>query len=558
MPALAHGGAPRVNHVRTTGPLQRAAAQILRALMCSRTPARIARWAGRPLADPRARRRPRCVHGHIDAAQEGAPRHCASAKDPRSWLPQQYPPAHRFHRSLRPVGAVCLFASAAAGGSQAFTGSRRRPGSVGTLAATAERRIGDLHGFEPWSSTLWGRMATERLPAFRGRTSEREVLDRLLDSVRRGQSAVLVIRGEAGVGKTALLRYAARQAAGFRVAQIAGVESEMELPFAGLHQLCAPMLDQLDALPEPQQDALQVAFGLSSGDAPDRFLVGLATLSLLSEVAEERPLLCARRRRAVARRRLEPGPGIRGPTAAGGVGGDRLRGSRAERRARAGGPAGVAAHGAAGGRCARPAGGHHPGPTRRPRPRPDRRRNARQPAGPAGAAEGHQRSASWRVALRFRRGDLPGQIEDHYLAAARRLARGDAATDAAGRGRPGWRRRRSSGVPPSRSVSNRGRPSRRRATSCWRSAPRVRFRHPLVRSAVYRAASAEDRRAAHGALAAATDPEADPDRRAWHRAHAADRPGRGGGRRIAPSAPTVPSAAAASPPPPRSWSGRWR
>src|SRR3954471_19076198 len=126
----------------------------------------------------------------------------------------------------------------------------------------------------------------------RGRTSERHALDRLLAEVRGGRSAVLVIRGEAGVGKTALARYAIDQASGFRIAQIAGVVSEMELPFAGLHQLCAPMLDELDTLPEPQRDALRVAFGLASGEAPNRFLVALATLSLLAAVAEERPLLC--------------------------------------------------------------------------------------------------------------------------------------------------------------------------------------------------------------------------------------------------------------------------
>src|SRR4051794_4537595 len=135
-------------------------------------------------------------------------------------------------------------------------------------------------------------MAPDRGPAFLGRTSEREHLDRLLANVRGGQSGVLVIRGEAGIGKTALLRYAARQAPGFRVAQIAGVEAEMELPFAGVHQLCAPMFSRLDALPEPQRDALGVALGLASGDAPDRFLVALAVLSLLSAVAEERPLVC--------------------------------------------------------------------------------------------------------------------------------------------------------------------------------------------------------------------------------------------------------------------------
>src|SRR4051812_41441436 len=136
------------------------------------------------------------------------------------------------------------------------------------------------------------RMAPPRTPGFLGRSSERALLDRLLDGVRGGQSAVLVIRGEAGIGKTALLRYAARQASGFRVAQIAGVEAEMELPFAGLHQLCAPMLDRLDTLPAPQRDALRVALGLASGGVPDRFLVGLAVLTLLSTVAEDRPLLC--------------------------------------------------------------------------------------------------------------------------------------------------------------------------------------------------------------------------------------------------------------------------
>src|SRR5919107_2041055 len=135
-------------------------------------------------------------------------------------------------------------------------------------------------------------MEGRRSPVLLGRADERELLDRLLENVRAGQSAVLVVRGEAGVGKTALLHYCARQASGFRVARIAGVESEMELPFAGLHQLCAPMLGRLDALPEPQAAALRVALGLSSGAAPDRFLVALAALSLLAEVAAERPLLC--------------------------------------------------------------------------------------------------------------------------------------------------------------------------------------------------------------------------------------------------------------------------
>ena len=109
-----------------------------------------------------------------------------------------------------------------------------------------------------------------------GRTGEREVLDRLLADACAGQSAALVLRGEAGIGKTALLRYAARQASGFRVARVAGVEAEMELPFAGIHQLCAPLLeDGLDALPPLQRAALRVALGLAPGDPPDPFLVGL-------------------------------------------------------------------------------------------------------------------------------------------------------------------------------------------------------------------------------------------------------------------------------------------
>src|SRR6476620_11216049 len=135
-------------------------------------------------------------------------------------------------------------------------------------------------------------MAVQRPPAFLGRSAEQDVLDRLLETARGGQSAVLVIKGESGIGKTALIRYAARQATGFRVAQIAGVEAEMELPFAGLHRLCAPMLGRLDALPDPQRSALRLSFGLSSGAAPDRFLVALAALTLFAEVAEERPLLC--------------------------------------------------------------------------------------------------------------------------------------------------------------------------------------------------------------------------------------------------------------------------
>src|SRR5215213_5511904 len=135
-------------------------------------------------------------------------------------------------------------------------------------------------------------MAVTGAPAFRGRFHERQALDGVLDGVRSGESAALVLRGEAGIGKTTLLRYCARQASGCRLVRVAGVESEMELPFAALHQLCTPMLAGLATLAEPQRQALQVAFGLAAGSAPDRFLVGLAVLSLLAEVAAERPLVC--------------------------------------------------------------------------------------------------------------------------------------------------------------------------------------------------------------------------------------------------------------------------
>ena len=124
------------------------------------------------------------------------------------------------------------------------------------------------------------------------RRSECATLDRLLDGVRAGQSGALVVRGEPGVGKSALLQYVFERASGCRVVRAAGVQSEMELAFAGLHQVCAPMLDGVERLPGPQRDALGVAFGLTGGTAPDRLLVGLAVLSLSSEVAKERPLVC--------------------------------------------------------------------------------------------------------------------------------------------------------------------------------------------------------------------------------------------------------------------------
>jgi predicted ATPase len=124
------------------------------------------------------------------------------------------------------------------------------------------------------------------------RVAERAALGQLFEAVRGGRSGVLVVHGEAGVGKTVLLEDVIGSAADMRVARVTGFEPEMELAFAALHQLCAPVLGQLQRLPGPQRDALGVAFGLVSGEAPDRFLVGLAALSLLGEVAAEQPLLC--------------------------------------------------------------------------------------------------------------------------------------------------------------------------------------------------------------------------------------------------------------------------
>src|SRR5690349_20625774 len=117
-------------------------------------------------------------------------------------------------------------------------------------------------------------------------------MDRVLAGIRAGESRAVLVRGEPGVGKTALLDYLADQAAACQVVRAAGVESEMELAFAGLHQLCGPLLGLRERLPGPHRDALDAAFGLRGESSPDRFFVGLATLGLLSEAADERPLVC--------------------------------------------------------------------------------------------------------------------------------------------------------------------------------------------------------------------------------------------------------------------------
>jgi DNA-binding CsgD family transcriptional regulator len=361
-------------------------------------------------------------------------------------------------------------------------------------------------------------MAAHRPPAFRGRTDERELLDRLLDNVRGGQSAVLVMRGEAGVGKTALLRYCARQASGFRIAQIAGVESEMELPFAGLHRLCAPMLGRLGALPEPQQVALRVALGLESGDAP-RFLVALAALSLLADVAEERPLLCfvddaqwldaasGQVLGFVARRLLAESVAIvfavRDPSderelvglpelQLEGLGDDDARAllatvipGRLDERVRD--------------RIVAETRGNPLALLELPRGL-----SAPQVAGGFGLPELLPLTGRIEESFQRRLEELPDDTRRLLLVAAAEPV-GDPALM--------WRAATRLGV-----AGTALEPAER--SGLLDVGAQVRFRHPLVRSAVYRSAPDADRQSVHAVLAEVTDGALEPDRRAWHRAQA--------------------------------------
>ena len=366
-------------------------------------------------------------------------------------------------------------------------------------------------------------MAAQRSLMFRGRASECDLLDRLLERVRGGESAALVVRGEAGVGKTALLRYCARQAAGFRIAQIAGVESEMELPFAALHQLCAPMLDRLDALPEPQQKALRVAFGIAAGTAPDRFLVALAALGLVAEVSAERPLLCfvddaqwldaasGQVLGFVARRLLAESVmivfAVREPT------GERLFAGLPDLEL-----GGLADHDARALLA-----------TVVPGRLDDRVRDriiAETRGNPLALLELPRGMTAAELAGGFAVLDgrgLTSQIEERYLQRHDVLPEPTqrlmllAAADPAGDATLLWRAAPTLGT-------EREAATPAETEQLLEIGARVRFRHPLVRSAVYRSAAPEDRRAAHLALAAATDPQVDPDRRAWHRAAAAAGP----------------------------------
>jgi DNA-binding CsgD family transcriptional regulator/tetratricopeptide (TPR) repeat protein len=365
----------------------------------------------------------------------------------------------------------------------------------------------------------WQGRAT-RLTARRG---ERDALDRLTEVVRAGQSQALVVRGDPGVGKTVLLNHLAGRASGSgcRVARAGGVQSELELAFAGLHQLCAPMLDHLDGIPVPQHDALRTAFGIAAGPPPDRFLVGLAVLSLLSEVAGERPLICliddeqwldraSAQALGFAARRLgadpvglvfaarEPGADLAGlpELEVGGLGDDDARALLASAL---------------------------------PGPLDARVRDliiAETHGNPLALLELPRGLTSAELAGGFGLpGAVPltGRIEDSFarqLGAlppeTRRLLQ-LAAADPSGDQPLVWRAAGRLSIPVQAAA-----PAVEAGLVEFRG--RVRFRHPLARSAVYRSASFSERQQVHAALAAVTDPRTDPDRRAWHRAQAAAGP----------------------------------
>ena len=357
--------------------------------------------------------------------------------------------------------------------------------------------------------------------SLQGRGSECALLDDVIAALRAGESRTLLIHGEAGIGKTALLNYAVASAADIRVLRAAGVESEMELAFASLHQLCAPLLEAVEHLPPPQRGALEVAFGRTAGPAPDRFLVGLAVLTLLSGAAEERPVLCvvddaqwldevsAKTLAFVARRLLAepvglllaaraPAGDLRGLPELQVLGlrnGDAralLRSSvmfRLDERIRD--------------RIVAETRGNPLALLELPRGL-----SVQQLAGGFGLLDAPRQA-------------LPTRLEESFQhrvealpAAARRLML-VAAAEPVGDPLLVWRAAERLGLEIAEADATDG---------LLTIEESVRFRHPLVRSAVYRSAPVEQRRHVHLALAEATDREVDPDRRAWHLAAAAPAP----------------------------------
>jgi DNA-binding CsgD family transcriptional regulator len=352
-----------------------------------------------------------------------------------------------------------------------------------------------------------------------GRRTECAVLDELVSSVRAGRSRALVLRGDAGVGKSALLEYLVQRASGCGIARAAGVESERELAYAGLQQLCAPFLDRLEHLPGPQRDALGTAFGLRNGDAPDRFLVGLAVLSLLSEMAEQQPRVCvvddaqwldaasSQALAFVARRLGEESLGlvfaVREP------GGERHGGGLPELTV-----------GGLDDRAARELlATVVTGPL-------DERVRDRLVAETRGNPLALLELPRGRTPAELAGGfglpggpAVPGRIEQSFrerlapLPPLTRLLLLVAAAEPTGDPVLVWRAAAELGVGPDAFAPAA-------AVGLVEFGAHVRFGHPLVRSAVYSGAAPEDRQRVHAALASATDADVDPDRRAWHRAQA--------------------------------------
>jgi DNA-binding CsgD family transcriptional regulator len=356
-----------------------------------------------------------------------------------------------------------------------------------------------------------------------GRGRECDELDQLVAEAASGHSRVLVIRGEAGVGKTALLEYLASSAKGSRIARAAGVESEMELAFAGLHALCAPLLDRLGHLPGPQRDALNTAFGVSDGPPPDRFVVGLAVLNLIADAAEEQPIVCIvddaqsldrvslQTLAFVARRILAERVGMVFAVRTAGHE-DGLEGLP-ERVIE-----GLAAEDA-----------RHLLDTMIPGPLDERVRDriiAEADGNPLALVELARGDSQITVAGGF---GLPGEmpltsrIEQSFVRQLKPLPADTrrllllAAAEPVGDVPLLWRAADRLGIARESAAAAE-------TAGLVKIGTRVRFRHPLARSAAYRDAAAFERHEVHRALADATDAGLDPDRRAWHRALAADGP----------------------------------
>ncbi|HUA47483.1 MAG TPA: AAA family ATPase, partial [Solirubrobacteraceae bacterium] len=362
-----------------------------------------------------------------------------------------------------------------------------------------------------------GVAAAGRRAPLRGRTNECRLLAGLVAAVRRGESRSLILRGEAGIGKTALLEYLIESTSGVTVLRAVGVESEMELAYAGLHQLCAPLLDRLERLPAPQRDAVEIVFGLSAGPPPDRFLVGLGVLTLFSEAADQHPLLCviddaqwldrasALTLAFVARRLLAERVGIvfaaRDPDQAlNHVSELEVRGIRnGDARALLDSALRFKLDERVRDRIIAETRGNPLALLELPRGL-----TATQLAGGFGLLEAR---------------GLLGRIEESFVRRVAALPEDTrllllvAAAEPVGDPLLLWAAAERLGIAPTAAGAAE-------AEALLAVGERVIFRHPLVRSAVYGSAAAEDRRAAHLALAEVTDRVLDPDRRAWHLAAA--------------------------------------